>query len=427
MSQMKLKKVHRFKGEVTVPGDKSISHRALLFGAIAEGNLNISGLGMGHDVLSTKHCLEKMGIQIQTVQDGVEVFGKGLFGLAKPSEPLDCGNSGTTIRHLMGLLSGQKFSCTLFGDASLSKRPMGRLQEPLEQMGARIQLSEKNAPPVEIFGAPLKSLVYSLPVASAQVKSSLLLAGLHASGTSVLKGKIQSRDHTERMLEYFGVKLIKKKNQISIQGGQTLVPKPFSVPGDPSSAAYFLAAASVIQGADVTVNNVLLNPTRIAFFQLLQKMGADLQIKHQNTTHFEPLGSIRAKGSRLKGITIGEDQIPYLIDEIPLLAVVACFAHGKTIVRGAQELRVKESDRLEAIGEALLQMGAKIELLPDGFIIEGPQKLEGASVKSYGDHRIAMSLAVAAIATDGQTCIEESDCVSISYPNYFLELGALCE
>ena len=396
------------RGKVEVPGDKSLSHRALILGAMAEGTTTVCGLGLGSDVLSTKRCLQDLGV----IFEGNQIHGKGLRGFLSPKNPLDCGNSGTTLRFLMGLLAGQDFEASLIGDASLSKRPMGRVADPLRQMGAAI---DGDFAPVTIRGANLQAINYSLPIASAQVKSALLLAALFARGTMCLSGKIQSRTHTEEMLASFGVNLSVESGAIKIAGGQTLKPCTLKIPGDPSSAAFFAAGAALVRGSSITFSNVLLTSGRDAFFKVLKKMGGNVRFTPELAVSYSPL----------RGVAITEEQVPFLIDEIPLLAILGAFAEGETSVRGASELRFKECDRIAAVCNNLREMGAKIEMFPDGFLIRGPQKLHGASIDSFGDHRIAMAFAIAALAAEGQSEIKNSEVAAISYPNFFETLEQL--
>jgi 3-phosphoshikimate 1-carboxyvinyltransferase len=415
----------RLSGNPIIPGDKSISHRALLFGGIAQGITQIKGLLESEDVFSTWKSLENMGIQISKSSEQVHVFGKGKYGLKKPAKSIDCGNSGTTMRLLIGILSGQPFETTLTGDSSLSKRPMRRIADPLTQMGARFELRENNFSPVQTFGNPnLRGILYDLPTPSAQLKSALLLAGLYANGKTSLGGKVASRDHTERLLPHFGVQIEQKTDHISIEGNQALHSASVQVPSDFSSAAFWLTAAAIIPESILELQNISLNPSRIGFLQALRRMGADIET--QMTSSFpEPIGTIRIRNTPLQATTISEEEVPSLIDEIPLIAVLACHAEGKTQVQGAAELRVKETDRIEAVAANLRAMGGRIETFSDGFVIEGPQILQGGKINSFHDHRIAMAFSIAALRAKGPTEILHSECISISYPSFYQSLCTL--
>lgn len=426
MSEAVILPLRRFDAQLTIPGDKSLSHRALLFGALSEGQTEISGLLESADVLSTWHCLEQLGVQIVRKAGNVWVTGVGLKGFRAPSGPLDCGNSGTTLRLLMGILAGQDFESTLIGDASLSRRPMKRVAEPLRQMGAQIELHEGNYPPVQIRPAPLQGLDYALPVASAQLKSALLLAGLYANSPVTLRGEIGSRDHTERLLPHFGVSLNKSEGTLQMVPGQSLKAAQVQVPGDPSTAAFWLAAAAMIPGGRVEIGHVSLNPTRLGFVHVLKRMGA-VVVEEKSVGNPEPMGILRLQQVPLQGTRVYAHEIPDLVDEVPLIAVLATQANGVTEVRGAGELRVKESDRLEALAHNLRAMGAQITLFEDGFAIQGPQALQGATIEPFHDHRIAMAFAVAGLVAHGQTQILNPACVAISYPAFFEVLRLLQE
>lgn len=412
------------RSSLTVPGDKSLSHRALMFSALAQGDSEIRGLLRAADVHSTWACLSALGAEI--VEDGelIRVSGRGLYGLRAPARALDCGNSGTTMRLLMGMLAGQPFGCQLIGDASLSRRPMRRIAGPLVEMGAQISLREDIYAPVAIHASRLSGIDYRLPVASAQLKSALLLAGLYASEPVVLRGEIASRDHTERLLPHFGVRLETRRDRIRIEPGQQLQATRFDVPGDPSTAAFWLAAAAILPGSELEIKGVSLNPTRLGFVRVLQRMGADITLEARDQVT-EPIGDMRIRCASLKATAVAGTEIPDLIDEVPLIAVLGAMARGRTEVRGAQELRVKESDRLEAVALNLRRMGAEIELFEDGFAIEGPQPLKGAEIDPHDDHRIAMAFAIAGLAAEGQTRIHDSGCVAISYPEFFTILHSL--
>lgn len=415
----------RFSGTTRVPGDKSISHRALIFGALAKGRTEVTGLLDSGDVRSTEACLRALGVTIERKGDRIFVEGVGTRGFRKPSSTLDCGNSGTTLRTLMGVLAGQSFDTELSGDHSLVKRPMKRVAEPLSKMGARIRLSPGDTAPLKIEGAPLHAIEYELKVASAQVKTAILLAGLCAEGTTVLRGELASRDHTERMLPYFGVKLTHAAGSLSIAGGQELRAAPVQVPGDPSSAAFWCAAACLVPSGEVEIEGVSLNPTRTGFHRVLERMGAKVEeeIKDKDC---EPVGIVRVSAPNgLRATEIRPDEVPSLVDEIPLVAILATQAKGTTIVRGAKELRVKETDRIEAVATNLRALGIQIETFPDGFSIVGPQPLSGGSIDSFDDHRIAMAFSIAALIARDPILIRKAECVGISFPTFFEDLGRL--
>lgn len=424
MGSYQINPVNKFGGSLRIPGDKSVSHRGLLFGALAQGTTLVRHILKSGDVLSTAQCLKDMGVKIEIGETLTKVQGVGVQGLKAPSRVLDCGNSGTTMRLLMGVLSGQRFECELTGDDSLTKRPMKRVAEPLRQMGARFELTRNDFAPLKISGGPLKGINYELPVASAQIKSAILLAGLLAQGETKLTGKIVSRDHTERLLPHFGAQVRLTRESVSIQGGQKLNGSEVLVPGDPSTAAFWMAAALMIPGSNLSLLDIGLNPSRTGFIKVVQRMGASLQIGMTQEKP-EPIGTLKLSHSQLQGVNISPEEVPSLIDEIPILAILATQAHGRTEIRGAEELRVKESDRLEAVAQNLKAMGAQIETLPDGLIINGPQKLKGATIESFHDHRIAMAFSVAGLIAQGSTEILNSECVGISYPNFYIHLKEL--
>ena len=410
------------KGQITFPGDKSISHRSFMFAALADGESRISNLSTGADLQSTRGCLEACGIHIRNDGDDVVVKG-GQF--SDPDQPLDCGNSGTTTRLLLGLLVGQGITATLVGDDSLSSRPMNRILDPLSQMGLQSDSNDGKLP-VTIHKSNLKGIDYQSPVASAQVKSALLLAGLGANGETSVTEPILSRDHTEKMLKGLGANL--SNNGLS----STISPltSPLSnfnlaVPGDPSTAAFFAAAAAIVSGSDLTFNRVLRNPTRIGFYSALNKMGAGMDCLETWEEAGETIGKLNIFHQPLKGITITKEDVPGLIDELPIIAILATQAHGKTEVRGAEELRVKECDRIHAVCSNLKKMGADIEELDDGFIIQGPTPLEGARVATFHDHRIAMAFSIAGIVSKGNVILDHPKCASISYPEFYDELERL--
>ena len=417
------------KGTLTVPGDKSISHRAVMFGALAEGTTTIHGFLKGADCLSTIGCFQAMGIDIEEKEDTIYVHGKGLRGLQAPDGVLDVGNSGTTTRLISGILAGQNFTSELSGDASLNTRPMKRIIAPLSMMGADITSKNKDGcAPLLIHGRPLSAIHYDSPVASAQVKSCVLLAGLYADGETSVTEPALSRDHTERMLRSFGADIRTEGRTCTITPPKTLHGQHIEVPGDISSAAFFIAAACITPDSDVLIQNVGINPTRAGILEVCRAMGADVSLENVREAGGEPVADIRARTSRLKGTVIEGDIIPTLIDELPVIALMACFAGGQTIIRDAHELRVKESDRIAIVSDNLLAMGADVIPTDDGFLInsrQGSLTLHGASINCAMDHRIAMTFAVAGLNADGETVITDSDCVDVSYPDFFRQLEGL--
>ena len=423
---MKVSKSSPLRGELTVPGDKSISHRAVMFGSISEGLTEITDFLQGADCLSTISCFRKMGIEIENTGERILVHGRGLHGLTAPSETLDAGNSGTTTRLISGILAGQNFSSRLTGDASIQSRPMNRIIHPLREMGAQISSENENGcAPLLIRGTSLHGIDYRSPVASAQVKSCILLAGLYADRETSVTEPALSRDHTERMLKSFGARVKRTGLTAQIFPESRLIGQKIQVPGDISSAAYFLAAALLVPGSEILLKNVGINPTRDGILQVIKKMGGDLQILNQRTISGEPVADLLVRHSSLNGTVIEGDLIPTLIDEIPILAVLASFAEGTTVIRNAEELKVKESDRLSIMVEELLAMGAEVTGTDDGMIIRGGKPLRGTKIDSHKDHRIAMSFAVAGLAADGVTSIPDSGCVAISYPGFYEDLQKL--
>ena len=416
-----LKSKNNIKGTFTVPGDKSISHRSVMLSSLAEGTSHISGFLTGEDCLSTVSCFKKMGVEIEIDGTNVTVHGKGLNGLTKPTETLDVGNSGTTLRLMTGILAAQKFESHITGDSSIQKRPMDRVNAPLSLMGASIKGcgGEKLYAPLTVEGKNLKAIEYTLPVASAQVKSAIILAGLYADGKTTIIEPEATRDHTEIMLNYLGADIKKDGNKITVKPVKELYAKDITVPGDISSAAYFMAAGAVCPSSDVTITNVGINPTRTGIITVLENMGADISILNERTVCGEKVADINVKTSKLKGTVVEGDIIPKLIDEIPVIAVIACFADGKTVIKDAQELKVKESNRIKTVVGELKKFGADIEETDDGMIINGSKELKGTVVESHNDHRIAMSMAIAALMAEGETTIKNSECVDISFPNYF--------
>ena len=418
--ELVLEKVNKLTGNIFVPGDKSISHRSLILGSISRGETRVYNLLNSLDCLRTLECMQSLGVKIELDEDNsVNIKGKGLYGLQEPKVILDVGNSGTTIRLLTGLLSGQNFYSVLNGDNSIRKRPMKRVVQPLRLMGANIWGRENGQlAPLSIKGRKLNPLYYTLPVASAQVKSALLLAGLYTTGETVISEPLSTRDHTERMLETMQADIKISPPKIKIKGGIELRSTDIFIPGDISSAAYFIAAASILRGSQIIIKQVGVNPTRTGVIEILKKMGTKIDILNYQIKSNEPRADLKIEYSELKGIEIKEEMVPLLIDELPLIAVVASQAKGKTVVSGAKELRVKETDRIKAIVSELKKMGVDIKEKEDGFIVEGPSKLKGAVCESYNDHRIAMSLAVAALLAEGKTGIRNSECIEISFPGF---------
>jgi 3-phosphoshikimate 1-carboxyvinyltransferase len=419
-----IRRANLFQGSPKIPGDKSISHRGLILGALASGRTEVVDILEGGDVQSTARCLRALGVTITKKENVTLIDGIGAKGFSKPSEILDCGNSGTTMRVMMGVLAGRNIEATLTGDHSLVKRPMKRVAGPLRQMGANFLLTNEDFAPLVVTGTKIHAIDTELKVASAQVKTAIIMAALTADGTTKITGEIGSRDHTERLLPHFGAKIKVSEKEILITGGQTLTANRVLVPGDPSTAAFWVGTASIIPNSKIEMHNISLNPTRTGFLEVLKRMGA--KIRTEITTEYpEPVGSIYVETGTLNGTEVFREEIPSLIDEIPLLAVIATQAHGATIVHGAEELRVKESDRLEAVANNLRAMGCKLEVFPDGFRIEGKQKLIGTTLPSFHDHRIAMAFSVAGLVADGDTTIEDAECVSISYPGFYETLKEL--
>ncbi|WP_369900362.1 3-phosphoshikimate 1-carboxyvinyltransferase [Bacillus manliponensis] len=414
------------RGTIEIPGDKSISHRAVMFGAIGEGKTKISNFLEGEDCLSTISCFQKLGVTIEQSGNDVTVYGKGIGGLIEPSDILDVGNSGTTIRLMLGVLANAPFYCTIIGDNSIGKRPMKRVTVPLREMGAKIDGREDGQfTPLSIRGGDVKGMHYDSPVASAQVKSAILLAGLQGEGVTSVTEPMKSRDHTERMLRAFGCNVHVDGLTVSVQGGQTLLGTIVEVPGDISSAAFFLAAGAIVPNSKIVLKNVGLNETRTGILEVLEKMGANISIENKRNEQFEPSGDITIQTSYLKGIEIGGTLIPKLIDEIPIIALLATQAEGTTIIKDAEELKVKETNRIDTVVNELQKLGARIEATDDGMMIYGKTTLQGNCVNSYGDHRIGMMLAIASCIADGAVEIENSDAVAVSYPNFFEQLDGL--
>ena len=423
---MIFKKSAPLRGELAVPGDKSISHRAVMLGALAKRTTSVTNFLKGADCLSTISCFEKMGIEIEQLPSEILIHGKGLHGLKAPETILDAGNSGTTTRLLSGILAGQAFCTTLTGDASIQKRPMTRIITPLSQMGGEIEsISGNGCAPLKITGHPLKPIHYLSPVSSAQVKSCVLLAGMYADGITKVTEPYLSRNHSELMLRSFGADVTSEGTTAAITGNPVLEGQKVVVPGDISSAAYFIAAGLLIPGSEILIKDVGINPTRDGILKVCADMGADIQLLNKREYGKEPVADILVKHSELKATVIEGALIPTLIDELPMIAVMAAFAQGTTIIRDAQELKVKESNRLDIIVQHLSAMGADITPTEDGMEIHGGKPLKGAVLDSYMDHRIAMSFAVAGMAADGETEILNASCVDISYPEFYRDMAAI--
>ncbi len=431
-SEFRVKAISRLHAEFSVPGDKSMSHRAAILGGLSNGSCTIRNFLPSEDCVNTLNAMTALGANYE-VLEALEGYGPvdlvihGQSGkLSAPAAPIDCGNSGTGMRLLAGLLAGQPFTTELFGDASLSGRPMGRITVPLGQMGANIETKgeKPGCAPLLIHGAKLNPIDYDMPVASAQVKSAVLLAGLFAEGTTTVTQPAETRDHTERMLTSFRVSTKREGNTISIYGGQVPEATDFIVPGDISSAAFWLVAAAAIPGSRLVVKNVGLNPTRTAILKVLSRMGAHMiDVLHE--THGEPIGNVEIHGAELQGTTIFPEEVPNLIDEIPVIAVAAALAEGRTIIRNAKELRVKETDRITTVVDNLRAMGANVTEFEDGMEIEGGAPLHGATIDSFGDHRIAMAFAIAGLFASGETVIRNVECVNTSYPGFAHHLDAI--
>lgn len=421
MDRIDLSKAKSFKGEFSPPPDKSISHRAVIFSSLSKGKSIIKNFLRAEDPLTTINAFRTLGINIEDTADEIIIDGKGIHGLREPDRIIDCGNSGTTMRFLSGILSGNPFFSVLTGDESLRQRPMSRVIIPLRLMGAEIMARyDDSYPPIAIRGKRLKAIQYTMPVASAQVKSAILLAGLYAEGVTEVVEPFKSRDHTERMLPAFGAEIKVENLRLKIKGGTELHGLEIYVPGDFSSAAFFIVGALLIRDSEIIIRGVGINPARIGLLSVLKEMGADVEISNIKDLSGEPVADIYCKGGReLKGIHITREKIPSLIDEFPVLCVAATQATGITAIRGAEELRIKESDRIKAMATELRKMGVKIEEFEDGLNITGGSNLKGAVIESYRDHRIAMSMSIAAIIADGTTTINDISSVSISFPGFF--------
>lgn len=421
---MVIQKMKKAVGQIKVPGDKSISHRAVMLGSLANGVTEISGFLKGADCLSTIDCFRKMEIDIDINGENVTVHGNGLRGLKKPDEMLYTGNSGTTTRLLCGILAGQNFDTSITGDASIQKRPMGRVVKPLSMMGAKI---ENEYCPLYITGTKLHGIDYKMPVASAQVKTAIILAGLYADGETVIHEIEKSRDHTELMLSAMGADLTVDNLDITVKPTNDLTAVNVDVPGDISSAAFFLVLGAIMPNSQITVTNVGINPTRTGIINVLKDMGADITLENVHTSAGETVADITVRSSSLKGTTVGGDIIPRLIDELPIIAVAAVFADGQTVIKDAQELKVKETNRIRAVVDEFNKCGIDITETDDGMIINGGKSIHGADFKTYGDHRMAMSLTVLAQLADGESTLDDSDCACVSYPTFFDDFYKLGE
>ena len=423
---MVVKKALPLKGEISIPGDKSISHRGVMFGAISEGTTELNGFLDGADCRSTISCFSAMGIDIVQENDHVVIHGKGLHGLSAPGGTLDTGNSGTTTRLISGILSGQSFSTRLTGDASIESRPMKRVIEPLSMMGAAIRSERENGcAPLLIDPAPLRGIDYVSPVASAQVKSCVLLAGLYADGSTSVTEPVLSRDHTERMLRGFGADITSEGLKAVIEPEPHLIGQRIDIPGDISSAAYWITAAMIVPSSEVLIKNVNINPTRAGILTVYEKMGARIERLDERLVSGEPVCDLLVRHSELHAVDIEGDIIPTLIDELPVIAVACAFCSGTSTIRDAAELKVKESDRISAVCENLNAMGGDAVPTDDGMIIHGGKDLHGALIHTYHDHRIAMSFAIAGLTATGETAFDDGDCIRISYPGFFDTLKRL--
>jgi 3-phosphoshikimate 1-carboxyvinyltransferase len=421
-----IKPAKRIHGELNIPGDKSISHRAALFGGMALGETHITNFLPGEDCLSTLNCLKNLGVEWERQGTEVWIKGQGFENWKEPQDILDVGNSGTTMRLLLGVLAGSPFSVTLTGDASIRSRPMRRVTVPLREMGAKILgRQEGNYAPLTIQGGGLTGIEFNSPVASAQVKSAIILAGLRAKGDTTVIEPFLSRDHTERMLRGFGVRVFSEGSAAHVTGGTLLSGQEISVPGDISSAAFFLVLGSLIQQGELLLNNVGVNPTRTGIIDVLLQMGANVQVEQVTEECGEPRANLRVRPATLRGIEIQGEMIPRLIDEIPILAVAACLAEGETIIRDAAELRVKETDRIRTVVEGLRGIGANVEELPDGLRIKGNHSLTGGKASSHGDHRLAMAWCIAGLLSKEGVSVEGMEAASVSFPNFLTVLTDL--
>ncbi|RII26855.1 MAG: 3-phosphoshikimate 1-carboxyvinyltransferase [Geobacter sp.] len=410
------------QGEISVPGDKSISHRSIMLGSIARGETTVRGFLRGEDNISTLDAFRAMGVGVEDDGETLRIKGAGLHGLSEPADILDCGNSGTSMRLITGLLSGQRFFSVLTGDQYLRKRPMGRVIEPLGRMGATIfGRSGGDKAPLAIVGRELTGITHTSKVASAQVKSALMLAGLYADGTTTVTEPHLSRDHSERMFRYFGADVETSNTTVSVRGGRELTGRDIVVPGDISSAAFFIVAALIVPGAELLIRGVGVNPTRTGVIDILVAMGGSIELLDRREVSGEPVADLLVRASRLKGIEIGGEVVPRAIDEFPVISVAAALAEGKTVLRDARELRVKETDRIAAMAANLRRSGVQVVETEDGMEITGTEKLQGCMAESFGDHRIAMSMLIAGLAAAGNVTVDDIDCIATSFPT-FIEL-----
>lgn len=412
-------------GTIRVPGDKSISHRSIMFGALANGTTTVSNFLKGEDCLSTIGVFRALGVRIEEFPDKIVVHGTGWDGLKRPDETLDVGNSGTTIRLMLGILAGRPFDATLEGDASIAKRPMGRVMLPLREMGAVFEAKDANFAPVKVTGTKLQPMTYTLPVASAQVKSAIIFAALQADGETTIIEKEKTRDHTEQMIRQFGGAITTDGLTIRVNGGQEFQGQNVVVPGDISSAAFFIVAGLIIPNSKIRLENVGLNPTRTGIIDVVKEMGGKITVEQTSKAGDEPAGTVIVETSDLKGIEIGGDIIPRLIDELPVIALLASQATGQTVIKDAEELKVKETNRIDAVVTELSKMGVALVGTDDGMIIEGNQTLHGATVQSYGDHRMGMMLQVAALLADSDVTLEKAEAINVSYPSFFEDVASL--
>ena len=419
---MLIHKMKRIQGEITVPGDKSISHRAVMLGALADGTTHINGFLRGADCLSTIDCFRRMGVRIDDNGESLTVYGNGLHGLRAPKVTLYTGNSGTTTRLLCGILAGQPFDAEITGDASICKRPMGRVTKPLSLMGADI---ENEYCPLIIHGTKLHGIDYSMTVASAQVKTAIILAGLYAEGETVIHEIEKSRDHTELMLGAMGADIAVDGLTVRVGKTDRLAPQDVTVPGDISSAAFFMVLGSIMPDSEITIKNVGINPTRTGIIDVMKAMGADISVFNERTEGGEPTADMAVRTSSLHGTEIGGALIPRLIDELPVIAAAAVFANGKTVIRDAQELKVKETNRIRAVVDEFKKAGVDITETDDGMIINGGRTIHGADFSTYGDHRMAMSLAILAQLAEGGSTLDDASCVDVSYPGFFNDFYGL--
>ena len=407
------------RGEIQVPGDKSISHRSIMLGSLALGETRVSGFLRGEDNFATLNAFRAMGVAIEDDGYVLRIAGKGIHGLAEPADVLDCGNSGTSMRLMTGLLAGQRFFSVLSGDQYLRRRPMKRVLQPLSAMGASIYgRAGGDKAPLAIVGSALRGITYASPVSSAQIKSAILLAGLYAEGETTVTEPHLSRDHSERMLRHFGADLTTFPGGVTIRSGNLLQGRDIDVPGDISSAAFFIVAGLIVPGSELLIRGVGINPTRTGILDILSAMGGDIQLLDRRESSGEPVADLLVKSSRLKGIEIGGDLVPRAIDEFPIICVAASLAEGRTVVRDAAELRVKETDRIKAMATNLSRAGAVVEETADGMVIEGREQLNGCAAESFGDHRIAMSMLIAGLAAQGETTVTDIGCISTSFPDF---------